>query len=106
MVKIVFYAPIDNYKMALNAIFTEGAGVLGNYDQCCFISEGVGQFCARKGANPSIGKINILEQVKEYKIEVICPKSILTKVIKVLKENHPYEEPAIDIFELYNFFPG
>lgn len=103
MVKVVFYIPKGSEQKALSAMYTAGAGQIGNYDHCCFMSLGEGQFRARNGANPSIGKIGVLEKVEEYRIEVICPKNKLDLVIRELRKNHPYEEPAIDVFELYNF---
>lgn len=45
---------------------------------------------------------NKIEFVKEEKIETICDINIAKKVIKKLKEAHPYEEPAINIIPLIN----
>ncbi|EQC44264.1 hypothetical protein [Bacteriovorax sp. Seq25_V] len=102
MVKLVFYIPKNEEKPVLDAIFAAGAGQIGNYINCCFKTEGFGQFMAKVGANPKIGKINELETVVEYRIETICPKSKLDDVLVALRKTHPYEEPAIDVFELYN----
>ena len=37
---------------------------------------------------------------EEDKLEVICDINIVKKVLKKLREVHPYEEPAIDIIPL------
>jgi hypothetical protein len=41
--------------------------------------------------------------VEELKIEFICERDNVKKVIAAIKREHPYEEPAIDVFELLNF---
>ncbi len=102
MVKLVFFVPINSVDDVLDAVFAAGAGQIGNYVNCCFKSEGLGQFMAKEGANPKIGQIGKLEIVKEYRVETICPEEKLDLVLNALKSAHPYEEPAIDVFKLYN----
>ena len=53
-----------------------------------------------ENAKPYIGEQNKLEFVEEEKLEVICSIDIVKKVLKKLREVHPYEEPAIDIIPL------
>ena len=43
-----------------------------------------------------------LEEVKEERIETICPIEKTKSVIKAIKQFHPYEEPAFDIYPLIN----
>ena len=57
-------------------------------------------FIPTENANPYIGTQNKLEFVEEEKLEVICNIDIIKKVLKKLREVHPYEEPAIDIIPL------
>ena len=47
-----------------------------------------------------LDKKNKLEFVEEEKLEVRCDVSIVKRVLKRLREVHPYEEPAIDIIPL------
>jgi hypothetical protein len=51
-----------------------------------------------KGAHPTIGKVGKLEVVKEEKIETVCERSVLKKVLAAVKKVHPYEAPAIDVY--------
>ncbi len=51
-------------------------------------------------ANPYIGENNKLEFVEEEKLEARCDINIVKRVLKRLREVHPYEEPAIDIIPL------
>ena len=79
-----------------------GAGCWNKYDNCSFSVKGVGRFRGLKGSNPAIGEAGKIEEVEEEKIEVICPYDKLEKILKTVKQAHPYEEPAIDIYPLLN----
>jgi hypothetical protein len=101
--KIVFYVPHDNAQSVKDAIFSAGAGHIGNYDQCCFESDGTGQFRPLENANPAVGNVGQVERVKELKIETICPDDKVKDVLEALRMAHVYEEPAIDVYQLENF---
>jgi len=55
---------------------------------------------ATKKSNPAIGKKQQFEQVKEIRLETVCSKSSLGSVAKAIKEHHPYEEPAWEVYSL------
>ena len=97
-VKIVVAVPVKAASRVRQALGRAGTGVQGNYEFCSGSYRQIGRFCPKKGANPAIGKIGRLEEVKEEVIEVICHKNIVEKVIAEVKKVHPYEEPAIDIY--------
>lgn len=102
VLKLVVFVP-ENYAPKIReTIAKAGAGKLGNYSHCSFSIKGIGRFKPLKGAKPTIGRINKLEQVKEERIETIVLKKDLKKVIKAIKKNHPYEEPAFDVYPLYS----
>ena len=71
-----------------------------NYTNCSFSSKGIGRFKPEAGANPTIGEVGKLESVEEERIEMMCPKEVLTNVIAAIKRVHPYEEVALDIYPL------
>lgn len=102
MYKVVFFVPVEHAETVKNSIFSAGAGALGQYDRCCFESPGIGQFRPMAGATPFIGAQLELERVAELRVETLCPKESLCSVIAALRLAHPYEEPAIDVFELVN----
>jgi hypothetical protein len=54
----------------------------------------------RSGANPTVGEIGKLEEVSEDRIETVCEEDKLEAVLKAIKENHPYEEPATDVYPI------
>jgi hypothetical protein len=102
-VKIVVYVPEQNADDVRLAIGESGAGVIGNYGYCCFVSRGTGHFLPLDGANPSIGKVGQIESVSEAKIEFECKKDMVSKVVDAIIKSHPYEEVPIDIFPLLEF---
>jgi hypothetical protein len=97
-VKIIIGVPIEAADAVREAIGKAGGGEQGSYDFCSFSSKGTGRFRPLAGANPAVGEIGKLEAVEEEKIETICHKDLVEKVIAAIKLAHPYEEPAIDIF--------
>lgn len=99
-VKIAVFVPVTHAQKIRDVLAEAGTGKLGDYDSCSFSSKGVGRFRPLKGADPHIGKIGKLEEVEEEKIEVLCAREKLEEVLKTVKEAHPYEEPAIDIYPL------
>jgi len=101
-VKIVVTTPIENTEKIKKAIGDAGAGVIGNYSHCTVSTRCIGTFKGNNDSNPYIGEKNILKSVIEDKIEVQCDIRIVKKVIKVIRDVHPYEEPAIDIIPLIN----
>ena len=100
MYKLIFYVPITDSEQVKEALFEAGAGTLGNYEHCSFETLGVGQFRPRSGANPTLGKVDRLEKVSELKVEMICIPEKIHSVVKILKETHPYEEPAYEVIKL------
>ena len=102
LVKIVVYVPVSHAERVREALGNSGAGHIGNYDFCSFSAKGFGRFRPLKGANPHIGKVGRSEKVLEERIETVCPKKILKKVLMLVKKAHPYEEPAIDVYPLLN----
>jgi hypothetical protein len=100
MVKLVVFVPLTHTKVVRKAMGNAGAGVLGNYKHCTFSTKGVGRYIPNDGAHPFIGKVGELEEVQEERIETVCYKKDLKKIIKAIKEVHPYEEIALDIYPL------
>ena len=100
--KLVVFIPIKSAAKVSNALFTAGAGAMGNYSSCSFRSEGTGTFLPLEGARPAIGKRGRLEAVPEIRFETIVSAEKLDNVITAMKETHPYETPAFDVIKLYN----
>lgn len=99
-VKIIVTVPVENSEEIRNAICEEGAGIIGNYTYCTIATKCIGSFIPSNDANPYIGENNKLEFVEEEKLEARCDVSKVKKVLKKLRDVHPYEEPAIDIIPI------
>lgn len=99
-VKIVVFVPETHTDIVREAMGKAGAGKIGNYSFCSFSSKGVGRFKPEDGATPHIGAVGEFEEVNEERIEVICSREKLQEVVKVIKEVHPYEEVALDVYPI------
>ncbi len=96
--KIVVFVPKKDAENVKRAMAAAGAGAYGNYTDCSFEVTGKGVFRPGEQAHPFIGKLGTAKEVREARIEMICPKSRLSSVVATMKKAHPYEEPAYDIF--------
>lgn len=99
-VKIVVMVPRDCADNLRALMCASGAGMIGNYTDCSVSTKVIGTFKPNIKANPTIGKKEKLEKVKETKLEVICNIEKVKEVLKIIKKNHPYETPGIDIIPL------
>lgn len=100
--KLVTYVPIQHTEKVRQALFAAGAGAIGNYDHCSFISEGKGSFRGNEHSNPVIGQAGVEEIVEEHKVEVTYEKHLQGKVLSALFQAHPYEEVAYEVYNLAN----
>lgn len=100
MYKLEFYVPETHLKSVNKAIFKAGAGRIGSYDCCAWLTMGKGQFRPLKGSNPFLGKQDKIKTIKEYKVEVICENNQIKDVIDALKSSHPYETPAYQYWQV------
>ena len=100
MYKICVYVPEKHVEKVKQALFDAGAGRIGNYDSCCWQTEGIGQFRPLQNSSPAIGSLNEVERVREVKIELVCADELVKQAIQAMKDSHPYEEPAFDVLQL------
>lgn len=99
-VKIVVFVPETHTDAVRQAMGNAGAGKIGNYSHCTFSSKGVGRYKPEQGANPHIGEVGKFEEVVEERIETICSREKLNEVINAIKEVHPYDEVALDVYPI------
>ena len=101
-VKIVVFVPETHTDIVREAMGKAGSGKIGNYSYCSFSSKGIGRFKPEVGANPHIGEVGAFEEVVEERIETICPREKIAEVIAAIKQVHPYDEVALDVYPLEN----
>ncbi len=99
-VKIVTFVPLENADAVRDALGGAGAGKIGEYSFCSYSIVGKGRFTPSENANPHIGENNHAETVDEERVEVVCERSRAREVIEAMKQAHPYEEVAFDIYPL------
>jgi dinuclear metal center YbgI/SA1388 family protein len=98
--KIVVFASAENSDVLIDVMANEGAGRIGFYRRCAYKSSGIGTFEPLPGSNPSIGRIGKSDEVREDRIEMICPTRIVDRVIEAMRRVHTYEQPAFDVLEI------
>ncbi|KAK9472495.1 uncharacterized protein V1510DRAFT_416912 [Dipodascopsis tothii] len=77
---------------------------MGAYAHAAFETTGTGQFMPLAGSQPFVGAANQLERVAETRVEIMAvgAEQVRAAVAK-LKQAHPYEEVAYDVFKMENF---
>ncbi len=98
--KVVVFVPPDRADDVLAALSEAGGGRIGHYTRCSFRTVGTGTFFPAEGANPFLGRPGSEERVEEVRLESVVAASLLTGVLKGVRDAHPYEEPAIDVYPL------
>lgn len=99
--KVVVFTPESDRERVLAAAFAAGAGVIGDYRECSFSTQGTGTFFGGAASNPTIGEAGRRESVAESRIELLAPESTLSGVLSAVRAAHSYEEPAIDVYPLH-----
>lgn len=102
--KLVTFVPQTHLEQVRESVFAAGAGNIGNYDKCSFTTEGIGSFRGNNDSNPFLGKKGELSLENEARLEVIFENHQEFNILNALKQNHPYEEVAYDIYQLDNSY--
>lgn len=103
MYKLVVFVPESHLEKVKTALFTAGAGKLGDYDSCAWQAKGQGQFRPLAGSKPYLGQTDQVEKVVEYRVEMVCEPNLIQAALAALRGAHPYEEPAFDVWQLLDF---
>jgi hypothetical protein len=101
-VKLEIFVPQEYALKIRDELARIGVGRIGNYDHCVALSPVQGYFRPLEGSNPFEGEIGKISEVAEYKLEVNCRRELVDTAIKVIRNNHPYEEFLINIIPLAN----
>ena len=100
--KIVVFVPQDHIDKVRSAMSKNGAGVIGNYSECAFASEGEGSFLPGEGSVPYVGTPGKPERTSEQRLEMVVDKVSLGRVVQAMLKAHPYEEVAYDVYPILN----
>ncbi|QLC74056.1 NGG1p interacting factor NIF3 [Pseudomonas sp. LPB0260] len=100
MYKLCFYVPESHLEAVKQAVFAAGGGRIGGYDSCSWQALGQGQFRPLAGSQPYLGQTGRLEQLAEWKVELVVADELIHDTVKALKHSHPYETPAFEVWRL------
>ncbi|UZE16922.1 YqfO family protein [Pseudomonas sp. B21-054] len=103
MYKLCFFVPASHVDVVKSAVFAAGGGRIGDYDHCAWQVLGLGQFRPLDGSQPFIGEAGQVEQVEEWKVELVVADELIRGVVDALKQSHPYETPAYEVWRLEDF---
>ena len=82
------------------AVFEAGGGRIGDYERCSWYTAGTGTFLGGEESEPTIGERGREEHVPELRVETVVPDELVEDAIAALRDAHPYEEPAYDVYPL------
>ena len=100
MRKLVVFVPREALDDVRDAVFEAGAGRIGNYERCSWYTQGTGTFLGGEGSSPALGEIGREQRIAELRLETVFPAERQEEVLAALREAHPYEEPAFDVYAL------
>jgi hypothetical protein len=92
--------PREALDAVRDALFAAGAGRIGEYERCSWYVAGTGTFLGGEGTSPALGGSGREERVAELRLETVYPVEREAEVVRALREAHPYEEPAFDLYPL------
>jgi dinuclear metal center YbgI/SA1388 family protein len=100
--KLVYFTPEKDAENIKKVLFEAGAGNIGNYAEASFETTGKGTFKGNENATPVVGQKLQRETVTEIRTELLIPRHLEGKIVHKLKQVHPYEEVAYDVYALEN----
>jgi hypothetical protein len=101
--KLAFFVPASHVEVVKAAVFAAGGGRIGDYEHCAWQTLGQGQFRPLDGSQPFLGQTGQVEVVEEWKVELVVADELIVQVVAALKQSHPYETPAYEVWRLAEF---
>ncbi|GER59794.1 GTP cyclohydrolase 1 type 2 [Patiriisocius marinus] len=100
--KLTTYVPVKDAQKLKNALFSVGAGSIGNYDNCSFSTDGIGTYKGNENSNPVIGERGVVQEETETQLNITFHPHLEAEILKTLHTAHPYEEVAYELTTLNN----
>ena len=96
--KLAVFVPVEDAEAVAEALAGAGAGRIGDYTRCTFLSPGTGTFLPGEGSAPYLGERGRLERVEEVRLETVVPAHLARAAVEAATAAHPYEEVALDVY--------
>ena len=98
--KLIVSVPREALDDVREALFAAGAGRIGDYERCSWYTDGTSTILDGASTSPSVGRNRQDQRVAELRLETVYPADRELDVVRALREAHPHEEPAFDLYEL------
>ena len=92
---VITYVPAEQLDAVADAMSLAGAGRIGLYDGCAFVSEGEGRYLPMPGADPFTGTVDEPARSQELRLEMVCAREATSRVLAAAAATHPYDEPVV-----------
>lgn len=102
LTKMIVYVPVDYVDQIRSVAFAAGAGNIGNYSECSFAVQGKGTFKPGDKSLPFAGEIGERSEEEEVRLEFLVEQHLVSEVLNAVRDIHPYEEMAYEIYSMQN----
>jgi dinuclear metal center YbgI/SA1388 family protein len=101
-VKLVVFIPQGYEERIVKLLDTPRSGRIGPYRLCTFKSLGEGTYIPEADSRPFKGEAGRLERAAEWRLEVLAGKEAVHGLVETIRQVHPYETMAFDIYPVRN----
>lgn len=99
--KVSTYLPKEDLQVLIEALQEMTVNSIGYYKNCITWYPVRSTWTSLDHSDPYIGAPGEVSVEDEIKVEWLCAKDKVSKVIEAIRQVHPYEEPVIDIIPMY-----
>ncbi|WP_024865591.1 divalent cation tolerance protein CutA [Butyrivibrio sp. FCS014] len=99
--KIVVYIPKSDSNQIIERLLDQNLNKIGNYYNCVSWSNVRSTWMPIGEANPYIGEKNKRSFEDEVRLELVCKREDVKRIVEQIKKIHPYDEAEIDIIPIF-----
>jgi dinuclear metal center YbgI/SA1388 family protein len=102
LVKLILFIPLGYEEKITSLLDTPHSGRIGPYRLCTFKTLGEGTYMPEAESHPFKGEQGRMERAAEWRLEVLTEKKAVGELIQKIRQAHPYEEMAFDVYPVQN----
>ena len=103
MYKIGVNVPEQFLQILMDSITEAVEPLYPKYDRAFCYWPVKGTWRPLPGADPYDGEIGKISVADEYRLEFAVKGKDLERVLRVIADNHPYEEPTVDVIPMISW---